>query len=194
MPVALCLDRSFEQVVSVLAILKAGGAYVPMDPAYPAERRAAMLRDCTPMALLTQPSLIAGLAVPEGVEVIDLHAAERPWAVLSTLNQDTPLIGLRPHHLAYVIYTSGSTGLPKGVMVEHRGANSKRGNFSIALYVDDMRVEKKNRSINEPIYFYTRTNRQPLELVINKITKDTVVGYLSVPKTASSVAKASGSQ
>jgi len=79
------------------------------------------------------------------------------------------------------------------VMVEHRGANSKRGSFSVALFVDDMRVEKKNRSINEPIYFYTRTNRQPLELVINKITKDTVVGYLSVPKTAAAVAKASGS-
>lgn len=78
------------------------------------------------------------------------------------------------------------------VMVEHRGANAKKSSFSVALYVDDMRVEKKNRSVNEPIYFYTRNNRQPLELVINQVTKDKVVGYLSIPKTASAVAKSSG--
>jgi hypothetical protein len=67
--------------------------------------------------------------------------------------------------------------------VELRGTNPKRNQFTVALYVDDMRLEKKNRSVNEPIYFYTRGSRQPLELVINQVGKAKVTGYLSVPKS-----------
>lgn len=70
------------------------------------------------------------------------------------------------------------------VMVELRGTNTKRGQFTVALYVDDMRLEKKNRSLNEPIYFYAAGYRQPLELVVNQVGKDQIKGYLSVPKTA----------
>lgn len=76
------------------------------------------------------------------------------------------------------------------LMLELRGTNVKRNQFTMALYVDDMRLEKKNRSVNEPIYFYTRGSRQPLELVVNQVGKDRVVGYLSVPKAS---ATASGS-
>jgi chromosome segregation ATPase len=71
------------------------------------------------------------------------------------------------------------------VMVELRGTNTKRGQFTVALYVDDMRLEKKNRSLNEPIYFYAAGYRQPLELVVNQVGKDQIKGYLSVPRTAS---------
>ncbi len=70
------------------------------------------------------------------------------------------------------------------VMVELRGTNAKNNNFSVALYVDDLRLEKKNRSVNEPIYFYTRSTRQPLELVINQVGKNKITGYLSAPKAA----------
>ena len=66
--------------------------------------------------------------------------------------------------------------------VELLGANAKRNQFNLALYVDDMRLEKKNKQINEPLYFYTRGSRAPLELVVNQVGKDKVVGYLSVPK------------
>ena len=78
------------------------------------------------------------------------------------------------------------------LMVELRNTNTKRNQFTIALYVDDMRLEKKNRSINEPIYFYTRGSRSALELVVNQVGKNRIVGYLSVPKVQQS-ASGSGS-
>jgi hypothetical protein len=68
------------------------------------------------------------------------------------------------------------------LMVELRGTNVKKKEFTVALYVDDLRLEKKNRAIDEPIYFYTRGTRVPLELVVNQIGKDKIVGYMSVPK------------
>jgi DNA repair ATPase RecN len=71
------------------------------------------------------------------------------------------------------------------VMVELRGTNSRRSQFTVALYADDKRLEKKNRAINEPIYFYTRGYRAPLELVVNEVGKNKVVGYVSVPRSAS---------
>jgi chromosome segregation ATPase len=70
------------------------------------------------------------------------------------------------------------------VMVELRGTNTKRNQFTIALFADDLRLEKKNRSVNEPIYFYTRGTRAPFELVVNEVGKNKVVGYLSVPKVS----------
>lgn len=69
------------------------------------------------------------------------------------------------------------------VVVELRGTNTKKHNFTVALYVDDVRLEKKNRAENEPIYFYTRGSRQPLELVVNQVAKNKITGYLSVPKS-----------
>ena len=119
--VALCLERSFELVVALLAVLKAGGAYVPLDPAYPEERLSFMLVDSAPLALLTQGDLATGLleTIP-GLPVINLAMAAT-WADQPTVNLDPAAIGLTPAHLAYIIYTSGSTGQPKGAMNEHRG-------------------------------------------------------------------------
>jgi len=77
------------------------------------------------------------------------------------------------------------------VMVELRGTNARRHQFTVALYADDQRLEKKNRAVNEPIYFYTRGYRAPLELVVNQVSKSKVVGYVSIPK-ASAPASASG--
>jgi len=68
------------------------------------------------------------------------------------------------------------------VSLELRSTNTKKNQFTIALYADDLRLEKKSRSVNEPIYFYIRSYRAPLELVVNKVSSDKVVGYLSVPK------------
>ena len=68
------------------------------------------------------------------------------------------------------------------LMVELRGTNVKKNQFTVALYVDDLRLEKKNRAIDEPIYFYMHGTRSPLELVVNQIGKDKVAGYVSVPK------------
>lgn len=78
------------------------------------------------------------------------------------------------------------------VTIELRGTNAKKNHFTVALYVDDVRLEKKNRSVNEPIYFYTRSARQPLELVINQVGKNKIAGYLSAPKSAAQIASKSG--
>jgi chromosome segregation ATPase len=75
--------------------------------------------------------------------------------------------------------------------VEFRGVNTKKHQFTVALYVDDMRLEKKNKSINEPIYFYTAGSRVPLELVVNQVGDKKIAGYLSVPKSMAASARAS---
>jgi len=69
------------------------------------------------------------------------------------------------------------------LLVELRGTDVKKNQFTVALYVDDMRLEKKDRSVDEPIYFYSRGVRVPSELVVNRVGKDQVTGYLSVPRT-----------
>jgi len=78
------------------------------------------------------------------------------------------------------------------LMVELRGVNQKKNLYTVAIYVDDSRYEKRNRSANEPIYFFTHGSRAPLEFTVNQIGKDKIVGYLSVPKANTTHAQASG--
>jgi amino acid adenylation domain-containing protein/FkbH-like protein len=116
---AICVERSLEMVVGLLAILKAGGAYVPLDPAYPPERLRYMLADSAPKLVLTHAATRSVVeAVLHGeVEIVDVGAG---WSEGWTNNVHPADIGLSPANLAYVIYTSGSTGAPKGVMIQHR--------------------------------------------------------------------------
>ncbi|HEU4557555.1 MAG TPA: amino acid adenylation domain-containing protein, partial [Longimicrobium sp.] len=115
--VGICLERSLERVLGILAVLKAGGAYVPLDPGYPAERLAFMLADSATPVLLTRETLLGRLPAREGVEVVSLDGAAGEIAVESAENPES---GAGPESLAYVIYTSGSTGAPKGALIEHR--------------------------------------------------------------------------
>ncbi|HEV2149305.1 MAG TPA: amino acid adenylation domain-containing protein, partial [Longimicrobiaceae bacterium] len=121
--VAVCVERSAEMVVSLLAVLKAGGAFVPLDPEYPPERLGYMLRDSAPVAVLTQGSLLERLGAAEVAElaqvpVLDLAGDAAAWA---RRPESDPVRGaLSPEQLAYVVYTSGSTGRPKGVACLHR--------------------------------------------------------------------------
>ncbi len=115
--VGLCLERSNELVIGLLAILKAGGAYLPIDLAYPAERLRFILDDARAPVLLTQRSLVSNLPATnaEIICVEEILAAEtRPGA---GENLDIPVT---PDHLAYAIYTSGTTGKPKGTLITHR--------------------------------------------------------------------------
>ncbi|HEX2619952.1 MAG TPA: AMP-binding protein, partial [Phototrophicaceae bacterium] len=112
-PVAICMERSLEMVVGLLAILKAGGAYMPLDPRYPLDRLAFMLEDAGAPVLLTQGALLERLPAYTG-HIIDLTRFEKS-------SSENPGMEVRPENLAYVIYTSGSTGTPKGVMSIHRG-------------------------------------------------------------------------
>ena len=115
--VAVCLDRSLELFVALLAILKAGAAYLPLDPSYPLARLSFMLADAGSPLLLTTEALADELPAQ--------------WTAPLLLDADWDLIALNPDEalpetvvsadqLAYVMYTSGSTGTPKGVAVTHR--------------------------------------------------------------------------
>ena len=115
--VAICLERSFDLLVAVMAVLKAGGAYVPLDPKYPKARLEYMLSDAAPEVVLT--SQVFKDTLPGEHQMIALDTLS--LSEYSPDNLDKHCLGLNARHLAYVIYTSGSTGKPKGVMVEHRG-------------------------------------------------------------------------
>jgi len=113
--VGICVGRSLEMVIGVLAILKAGGAYVPLDPDYPTERLAFMVSDAQIAVLLTQQHLSDHLPAHQAT-VVYLDA---DWPQIAAAPQENPNNNVAAHHLAYCIYTSGSTGQPKGVLVEH---------------------------------------------------------------------------
>jgi len=76
--------------------------------------------------------------------------------------------------------------------VELRSVNAKKNLYTVAIFVDDARYEKRNRSANEPIYFFVHGSRAPLEFTVNTIGKDKISGYLSVPKVNTAHAQASG--
>ena len=115
-PVGICVERSVEMVVGLLAILKAGGAYVPLDPNYPPERLSYMLGDSGIEVLLTQQSLLEYLAQNQG----QLVYLDRDWGAIEEHSGENLDVGVHCDNLAYVIYTSGSTGVPKGVAISHR--------------------------------------------------------------------------
>ncbi|HZF07267.1 MAG TPA: amino acid adenylation domain-containing protein, partial [Thermoanaerobaculia bacterium] len=119
--VGLCLARDPDLLVGVLGVWKAGGAYLPLDPAYPAERLAAMIEDAAPVVVLTAPRYRDLL---RGAPVLGIDQ----W-MESTLPSDLPPSPVAPENPAYVIFTSGSTGRPKGVVVEHRSLS----NFLLSL-------------------------------------------------------------
>jgi hypothetical protein len=75
-----------------------------------------------------------------------------------------------------------------GIQVQLKDTNTKKNQFTINVLADDKSFEKKNRSVNEPIFFYTGGTRAALELVVNKVSKDSASGYLSVPKSAGTAA------
>ncbi len=112
--VGLAAERGVPMLIGLLAILKAGGAYVPLDPAYPQQRLAYLIEDSGIALLLAEPSVQAGLPLPEHVTLIALgEQGER---------DEAPATHVGPDNLAYVIYTSGSTGQPKGTLLTHANA------------------------------------------------------------------------
>ena len=119
--VGICMERSVEMVVSLLAVLKAGGAYVPLDPTYPEQRLNYMLQDAGVRVLLSERKLRERVEVTEAVQVHCREEWSTELAQYSTLN---PAVELSGTNLAYVIYTSGSTGKPKGVAIEHHSTTT----------------------------------------------------------------------
>ncbi|RKH15280.1 amino acid adenylation domain-containing protein [Corallococcus sp. CA047B] len=117
--VGLCVERSVDLIVGMLAVLKAGGAYLPLDSSHPAERLAFMLQDARVGVLLVHQQKLEHLPPFSGATVV-LDSS----ATAEVLDQQ-PTQGLPrtsgPENLAYVIFTSGSTGRPKGSAIFHRG-------------------------------------------------------------------------
>ncbi|NWF61302.1 MAG: amino acid adenylation domain-containing protein [Fischerella sp.] len=115
--IAIIMEKGWEQVVAVLGILIAGAAYLPIDSELPAERQAYLLEQSEAKIVLTQSWLDNSLECSENLTRIDIDSLTplHPYT-------PTPLHPQDPSALAYIIYTSGSTGLPKGVMIDHRGA------------------------------------------------------------------------
>lgn len=114
--VGICLERSLELLVALIATQKSGAAYVPLDPGFPAERLAYMLVDSGAGVLVTAGEAADALELPAGLHVVDLVAEAVALAALEA-GPIEPLAG--PGDTAYVIYTSGSTGRPKGVAIPH---------------------------------------------------------------------------
>ncbi|HEY5856461.1 MAG TPA: amino acid adenylation domain-containing protein, partial [Aldersonia sp.] len=121
--VAIALGRTPRLIVALLAVLDAGGAYLPIDPNYPAERKAFLLTDAAPRAVITDAATADTLPATDlpvlNLDDIDLDAAADSEAASALLDSERAT-SLRADDLAYVIYTSGSTGVPKGVAVSHR--------------------------------------------------------------------------
>ncbi len=140
--VAVCLKRSLELPVALLAVLKAGAACVPLDPNYPEERLELMLQDAVPSVLLTDEGSLAKFssgkfssAMPSterfatsGPRIVDLRVVDlkivdlkQEWRNVSQEEGNRIACDVQPPDIAYVIYTSGSTGKPKGVLITHSG-------------------------------------------------------------------------
>ncbi|MBW3571291.1 MAG: amino acid adenylation domain-containing protein, partial [Gemmatimonadetes bacterium] len=131
--VGVCLERTPELIVALLAAVKAGAAYVPLDPAYPSGRIDLVLNDAGARTLVTTAALADRIGVPPGVRVVrvDADAAE-----IASRPEGAPRVEIGPENLAHVIYTSGSTGRPKGVMIRHGSVASflrwMHGRFPVA--------------------------------------------------------------
>jgi amino acid adenylation domain-containing protein len=117
--VGVCMERSLELVIGLLAILKAGGAYVPLDPDYPQERLAFMLADSAVRVILTQDQLAGCL--PGLSTQTHLRCPGGDWQAYAGEEYTNLNEPAQADNLAYILYTSGSTGRPKAVMNSHRG-------------------------------------------------------------------------
>ncbi|MEW2268862.1 non-ribosomal peptide synthetase [Streptomyces griseofuscus] len=119
--VAICADRSVQQIVAILGVLKSGAAYVPLEPEYPVSRLEFLLSDSGASMLVTSGDLPLLGPVATSLPHVALPLAGYPET------NPEPLSG--PDNLAYVIYTSGSTGTPKGVAVPHRNVVNLAGSL-----------------------------------------------------------------
>lgn len=127
-PVGVCLERSFEMFISLLAVLKAGSAYIPIDPGYPKDRVTYMIQNAGASLFITD-SFHRDMFEEEGVNIICLDEHESEWSELEENNLN---IKVALEDLAYIIYTSGSTGQPKGAM------NTQIGFLNHKLWMQDV--------------------------------------------------------
>ncbi|WP_150468139.1 non-ribosomal peptide synthetase [Francisella sp. SYW-9] len=112
--IPLCLNRSLDIVISILAVIKAGAAYVPIDPKLPKQRAKHIINDTNASVLITQRH------IQHTFNDFDIHSIIIDQDIISQQDNKSLNLNTKPNNLAYVIYTSGTTGLPKGVMIQHK--------------------------------------------------------------------------
>ena len=125
----------------------------------------------------------------------DLKLARSELGTLIARNHEEIDVLRRMGERDYVEFTITGRKKPQkvgNVTVELRSVNVKNNRFTVALVVDDVRTEKKDRTVNEPILFYPRGSRQANEVVVNSVGKDKITGYISMPKNPALTATASG--
>jgi surfactin family lipopeptide synthetase A len=115
--VGICVEKSFDMVIGILAILKAGGAFVPMDPSYPSDRLEYIFKETNSPILLTQKELLEKLPFQAETTI----CLDEPNNKLTQYPNTNPNTSGVAQNLAYVIFTSGSTGQPKGILLRHDG-------------------------------------------------------------------------
>ena len=145
--VGICLERSVELMVSMLAILKAGGAYVPLDPGQPARRLSLILKDAAIATVLTQDRLQDKFA-ESATNIVCVDSESDKIEKQSTQKPSTTVNG---QNTVYVIFTSGSTGRPKGVSISHRSVTNLAQALAASVYAGTsvpLRV-----SVNAPLAF-----------------------------------------
>ena len=126
----------------------------------------------------------------------DLKMARSELGTLSARNHDEIDQLRRLGERDYIEFTIAGKNKPQkvgNVTLELKGVNEKKSQFSLALTAEDKQLQKKNRAINEPIFFYLSGTRIPEEVVVNKVGKNTVSGYVSIPKANSQPASSSAS-
>ena len=119
-PVAVCIERSPDLVIALLAILKAGGAYLPIDPSYPRDRLTWMLQDAAPPVLITHSPTAHLTHFTDSTHVPQILNLNTDLPLPHSLTPSLPH-SLTPQNAISLLYTSGSTGRPKGVINTHRG-------------------------------------------------------------------------
>jgi len=127
----------------------------------------------------------------------DLKMARSEMGTLIARNHDEIDQLRRLGERDYVEFTIVGRNKPQkvgNVTVELKGVNEKHNQFSVAMTVEDKRFEKKNRALNEPIFFYTSGTHIPEEVVINKAGKNTISGYVSIPKANSQAASSNSAK
>ncbi len=125
----------------------------------------------------------------------DLQMARSEMGTLIAKNHDDIETLRRLGERDYIEFTIATKNMPEkigDVAIELRSTDPKKNQCNLALVVDDKRTEKRNRTVNEPIFFYAHGAHQPMEVVINQVEKNKVVGYLSIPKAMQQTMNSAG--
>jgi amino acid adenylation domain-containing protein len=151
--VGICIDRSLEMAVAIVATFKSGAAYLPIDPDYPIERLQWMLYDSDVSLVITNDALRQKLSRCSA-RLVAVDAEESLIAAHDSSNLESRPA---PDHLAYVIYTSGSTGAPKGVMITH----ASLANYVLALH-HELGIDSNDRYLHTASIAFSSSRRQLL--------------------------------